>query len=222
MKTITINTLIGTKVKEIGAEQYRETKILKVFEDKKQLWITVNIFGKWTMDVLAEDFEIVEEIEMKEEIRCPDFSNAKVGDVVYSPNFGKGKITRLNVIGFHPLFVEFEHLGMEYTSQGKLPNYDIYPSLFWQPIPIPTEAYVRPLPKLEVDTLVWVWDKDKTKKRLSFFERFEDGKIVCFPNGTNSAYPNNSASKYWSNWELYEPNTTTVNGGSINAPYMKR
>lgn len=147
---------------------------------------------------------------MNSEIKYPDFSNAKVGDVVYCPRRGQGTITFIKMTMVTPLIVEFKipddkHIKRSYTLQGKAREKDLHPSIFWQPIPIPDEAYVKPLPKLEVDTLVWVWDNHRhTNKRIRFFKGFtEKGSAVTYCDGQTSKTMNEISA--WDNWELYEP-----------------
>lgn len=145
MKKITINTPIGTKVKEISVEEYKEYEILKVFENKKHLWITINIFGKYQIDALAKYYEIIEE-----KIKYPDFSNAKVGDIVYSSIFGKGIVEQIFENKKYPISVRFTARGIETFKFDGCSGFEMgYPTLFWQPILIPDEAYIKPLPKNE-------------------------------------------------------------------------
>ncbi len=129
------------------------------------------------------------------------FSNAKVGDRVWSVANGWGTIIRIDLNRF-PIVVDFTNSVRScYTKEGIFTPNDAIPSLFWNEFEIPEEAYIRPLPKLDVDTKVLVWDGlMKCRRYFSHFN--EHGKIVCFDSGTS--WSNNGKLVWWSNWELYK------------------
>ena len=136
-----------------------------------------------------------------------DFSKAKAGDKVWSYKYGWLTIRSINC----PLFLEYpieavtnSGLRTSYTVEGKAHISDIHPTLFWNEFEIPEEAFEKPLPSLEVDTLVWVWNNYETNKVLRFFSHFDDGYIYAFIDGRDSSYnPDNTIR--WNYWELYEP-----------------
>lgn len=193
---ITLNTPLGTKV--YHKDTKIEYKIEKIHNNLGFLKILLN--GYW---VYANEYLIIE--EPKEEIKYPDFSNAKVGDKVWSVSYGWGEIDYIEKEGgVYPLSVEFVKDYVTYTLSGKEHDYENQ-SLFWNEFEIPESAYKKPLPKLEVDTLVWVWSSDKALKKVRFFKQFtRDGKILAFDDGCDSK--TTTFVTEWDNWELYKLN----------------
>ena len=126
----------------------------------------------------------------------------KVGDRVWGVQYGWGAVTEIATNSSYPIAV-YGH-GHNYTPEGKKYTMESYPTLFWQEVVIPTEAFIKPLPQLEVDTKVIVWGEgSKHKRHFSHF--LGNGKICCFNDGATSW-----ASKFineWDNWELYEEET---------------
>ena len=136
-----------------------------------------------------------------------DFTNLKVGDKVWSSRDGWLRITSIyDIAGIvYPIEATSDGgLRTSFTMEGKEHISDIYPTIFWNEFEIPNEAFVKPNPKLEVDTLVWVWDNCKSEKILRFFSHFNDGCIYTFCGGKDSSYKP-SARISWNYWELYEP-----------------
>ena len=141
-------------------------------------------------------------------MRNCDFSEAKVGDRVWDFQYGWGVIDGINKevgISF-PISIWFDIEEIKYFDfKGRLTS-KAKPTLFWNEFEIPKEAFEKPKPKLEVDTLVWVWwDKCKSEKLLRFFSHFDDeGYIYTFNDGKDSSYRLNTTT-CWKEWELYEP-----------------
>ena len=134
------------------------------------------------------------------------FEDAKIGDKVYSLTQGWGEVIEYETDGEeYPLIVEFEYKGIieRFTIDGRIYNKDKYPALFWNEI-----AFVvpdKPLPDLEVDTKVIVWNIEGYEKRKRYFKKFdENGKIVCFNDGTTSWSNANNKENSWNYWELAE------------------
>jgi hypothetical protein len=65
-----------------------------------------------------------------------DFSQAKVGDKVWSCEYGGGVIKQIFYNRDYPLKVYFEQTGMEesYTLKGRQALINLYPTLFWSEI----------------------------------------------------------------------------------------
>ena len=137
-----------------------------------------------------------------------DFSEAKVGDKVWSIRHGWVKILNVHHSESYPILInkgKEEIDTLSFTINGKLNGSDLYPILFWNEFEIPEIAFRKPIPKLEVDTLVWVWDKCESLKFLRFFSHFDEyGSIYTFDDGRDSSY-NLDATTDWNYWELYEP-----------------
>lgn len=134
------------------------------------------------------------------------FTNAEVGDKVWDMKYKHGVIISTNYTIGLPICVKFDSGRIEhYTIDGLL--YNSYVSnniqtLFWQEFIIPKEAFVKPMPQLEVDTKVLVWETGKQKLRR-YFSHFDDfGRIWTFDIGSTSWSGN--AVTPWTNWELYK------------------
>ena len=127
------------------------------------------------------------------------FEDARIGDGVYSLQNGWGIIMRIDE-GAYPIVVQFEEDRTSFTIEGKLYPEDKYPILFWDEIKFNIPK--KPLPDLKVDTEVIVWDiKDFMYKR--YFKEFNnDGKIVCFSDGSTS-WSSDGNTETWRHWELY-------------------
>jgi len=134
------------------------------------------------------------------------FSNARVGDKVWSVRYGWGKIVKIDKVSSYMLKVQFENEKRgAYQYDGKLHFEDVNPDLFWQEFEIPEKAFERPLPDLEVDTKVLVWQEggnfeDHEKRYFSHFTK--DGKIACFDDGATS-WSAGYVTR-WDNWRLAE------------------
>ena len=113
------------------------------------------------------------------------FEDAKVGDRVWCILYGWGTIANISSNIIRPLEVAFEHNNLFYMRNGKCSEIDVNQSLFWDEVVItPPE---KPLPKLEVDTKVLVWDNRRRQHIKRHFSHFDkDGTINVFANGTTS------------------------------------
>lgn len=73
------------------------------------------------------------------------FSNAKIGDGVWSSVYGKGDIVNIESKGDYPIDVKFDkEIRISYTLDGKKYKFDKYPTLFWNEFNIPTEEDDKP------------------------------------------------------------------------------
>ena len=135
------------------------------------------------------------------------FSDAKAGDRVWSFVYNCfGTIEKINNLESRPLLVRYDNGGYDnYYFNGKGYIDAPQPTIFWQEFEIPKEAFIKPLPKLEVDTKVLVWDESgnfKNKKHFSHFDK--DGTINCFACGSSSWTNEYTDTVKWKNWELYK------------------
>jgi hypothetical protein len=140
------------------------------------------------------------------------FKNAQIGDRVWDVRYGWGEITELNKSCVYSLTAKFinnddalQHYS--YTVEGKATVFHNFPILFWNEFKAPSEAYIKPLPKLTKDTKVLVWDENdlfnKSRKHKRYFSHFsEDGKIYCYEQGCTSWSA--TTTQVWDNWELYK------------------
>ena len=84
------------------------------------------------------------------------FRNAKIGDKVWSFNYGWGVITEIKLDNdFYPIIVTYLQGIQEcYTYEGKWHVKNVYPTLFWDEVKF--EIPPKPMSKLEVDTKILV------------------------------------------------------------------
>ena len=123
------------------------------------------------------------------------FEDAKVGDRVWCLLHGWHPIidTQHNVN--YPILTRkgsYTIDGRNYSNNGRI--------LFWDEVIITPPP--KPLPKLEVDTKVVVWDfeEDKYKIRGHFSHFNKYGSIFIFANGTTSW--SGSSTVGYRNWKL--------------------
>ena len=114
------------------------------------------------------------------------FEDAKVGDRVWALSFGWGTVVDINKYrNLYPIQVSFGLTTCTYTTDGKSFIDHISQALFWDEVVItPPE---KPLPKLQVDTKVLVWDNSNCIKIKGHFSHFDEkGKMHVFASGTTS------------------------------------
>jgi hypothetical protein len=128
-------------------------------------------------------------------------TNIKVGDKVWESCRGWSEVVELDDESVYKIMTNFN----SYTIDGKYHTRDSFPSLFWNEFEIPKEAFIKPVPKMAIDTKVLVWDFHKDTKTKRYFSHFDNnGNISCFGDGATSWTAVNSATSTWRNWELYE------------------
>jgi hypothetical protein len=87
------------------------------------------------------------------------FRKAKVGDKVWSVAHGYGIVLSIKRgANNYPLRVQFNLYKHTYTYTGKDKICNAFQTLFWQEFEIPKEASIKPLPDIEINTKVLVWD----------------------------------------------------------------
>jgi len=132
------------------------------------------------------------------------FSNAKVGDKVFDYLKQEwGVIQDVDNSQILPLLVKFSEKSFGgYTYKGTISIYDTLPILFWDEVK-PITPPEKPIPDLEVDTKVIVWNNNCPRNKLkAYFSHFKDGKIYCFDSGTTSWSATTTFT--WDNWELVD------------------
>ena len=128
----------------------------------------------------------------------------KAGDIVYHYKHGKGEVIEVLSRGKYPIIVQFNGYEDDFTKDGrKLENHP--PTLSLTPYDLVNGGFSqdRPLPDIEVDTLVYVryaggeW-------RMRFFSHFGgDGVILCFDRQQKSTETGVEGS--WEEWSLTNP-----------------
>ena len=126
-----------------------------------------------------------------------------IGDRAWTTSHGWGVVTEIVTDSSYQITIH-DH---SYTQEGKHYSSDMCPSLFWQEVVIPPETLIKPLPQLEVDAKVIVWDGGVEREHKRHFSHFLDnGNICCFDSGATSwAY---KCTNEWDNWELYKEEET--------------
>ena len=123
------------------------------------------------------------------------FENAKVGDRVWCLLYGWQTIESTDFNINYPIATKKG----TYTYDGKVQLSSQNRTLYWDEIVITPPS--KPLPKLEVDTKVLVWDTDETMKQKRYFSYFDsNSNIYVFVHGGTS-WTSSQTAKYH-NWEL--------------------
>ena len=125
------------------------------------------------------------------------FEDAKVGDKVYHYRYGWSTITNIKKESDYPIIIDYD---FSFTYEGFTDKSDKNRTLFWDEVVITPPP--KPLPRLDVDTKVLVWnfeeDKYKIKGHFSHFNKY--GSMFIFANGTTSW--SSSTTIGYRNWEL--------------------
>ena len=126
------------------------------------------------------------------------FEDAKVGDRVFHYKYGWKTISHIKEESSYPIIIDYD---FSYTYNGFAEKTDSNPSIFWDEVKIVPPS--KPLPKLEIDTKVLVWDSEKKVKLHRHFSHFEkNGKIVTFAEGRTSWSQGDKSVVDWEYWEL--------------------
>lgn len=124
------------------------------------------------------------------------FETAAVGDAVWSAEHGWGIVKAIRPETPWPVRAEFRRGTASYTWDGRDDSNEPR-TLYWEELVIP----VKPLPKLKVDTLVRVWNKDRSRAKLRYFSHFEGTKLYTYLWGATSVTTEGD-SAIWENWEV--------------------
>ena len=124
------------------------------------------------------------------------FETARVGDRVFHYRYGWSTITNIREESNYPITIDYD---FSFTYEGFADKSDKNQVLFWDEVVI-TPPH-KPLPKLEVDTKVLVWDDGETMKQKRYFSYFDsNSNIFVFVHGGTS-WTSTQTAKYH-NWEL--------------------
>lgn len=131
------------------------------------------------------------------------FETAKIGDRVWSLTKGWGEIIRIDYDSVYPLSVKYDSGGIvTFTFGGYLFIDGAIQSLFWDEVVI--EAPAKPLPDLQVDAKVVVWNHGQ-KHNMHFSHFAEVRGIVrmfTFDSGKTSFTTQETSS--WGSYEVME------------------
>lgn len=123
------------------------------------------------------------------------FETAKVGDRVWDIGRGWGTVQEV-LPSKWPVRVRFDTSCQESYTYAGGETMSTPRTLFWDELVIP----IKPLPKLEVDTLVRVWDRSRDRAKLRYFSHFEGTKIFTYHWGATSITADTTST--WENWEV--------------------
>ena len=129
------------------------------------------------------------------------FEHAEVGDKVWDIRQGWGVVSKITPSHTYPIDVEFEYEDDTYTWDGYFTLDNVNPSLFWDEIKI--EAPPKPLPDLQVDAKVFVWNNPESRLCRHFSHFDEDGVLHTFDHGRTS-FSSIGSTDSWSCWKLAE------------------
>lgn len=130
----------------------------------------------------------------------------KVGDTVYQWQYGNGKVIKMYGDGDFPIVVKFDSgLITTFTSDGRYSTGKA-PCLSLKPYDLVNGGFSqeRPLPDIEVDTLVYVRGKITEEWKMRFFSHFgEDGVMRCF--SWQQKFAETKLTTTWAEWSLTNP-----------------
>ena len=135
------------------------------------------------------------------------FKNHKVGDKVWNLQTKKWEtIEKIIKDSNYPIHTQYSTYKKDGRARDNAMIATIYPNEFG--LVIPDEAYVKPKPKLAINTKVIVWKKgEDNRKHNRYFNQFDiDGRAVCYPEGTTSFTRNATCRPFevWDNYEIYK------------------
>lgn len=127
------------------------------------------------------------------------FETAKVGDKVWSIEYGWGEIQSLTEMETYPVKVVFPmEQPQSYTRRGHRLLTHARRTLFWDEVVI--EAPIKPMPVLKVDAKVFVCGIGCDQWLKRHFSHFEKGVIHTFDDGHTSW--TGGPTTAWENWEV--------------------
>ena len=124
------------------------------------------------------------------------FEDAKVGDRVFHYKYGWKTISHIKEESSYPIIVDYD---FSYTYNGFAEKTDLNPSIFWDEVKIVPPS--KPLPKLEVDTKVLVWEEGSYKTKAHFSHFDDKCRMWVFSSGKTS-WSNDNNTQSWNYWEL--------------------
>ena len=132
------------------------------------------------------------------------FETASIGDEVWCISMGWGTITNVLNVEDYPITVDFESGKQDsFTMEGRLYSDDLSPTLFWSEVRIVVPT--KPLPKLNKDDCVEVWNANTIDPTITYkrhFSHFEDGNIFCFGDGGTSWTRTRTQVNGWNRWRI--------------------
>lgn len=133
------------------------------------------------------------------------FEFAKLGDRVFDylrQDWGEVVAIDSSLYIHYPLIVSFNNESRSYTFDGRESIDCVAQTLFWDEAPLIVPPK-KPLPALELDTKVLVWDSFEDYKRKRHFSHFDEhGRLWVFEGGRTSWSTDDVVG--YKNWELVE------------------
>jgi len=132
------------------------------------------------------------------------FETAKIGDRVWSVEYGWGVIQ--SVLHAYVNLIQVKFAGdfcIAFSLSGSQLPWCETQTLFWDEVVI--KVPVKPLPELEIDTKVLVWNDPSEKHRRHFSHFSNDGRVHTFDAGSTSfSKLHRNSVTGWDYWELAE------------------
>ena len=171
--------------------------------------------GVWARDEVVDSYMIIylqtatdyntaivtkQEWENRKMSKEAMFADVKVGDKVWDSRQGWGVVEALIPHSDYPICVDFVNTEDTYTLDGYYTEDDINPSLFWDEIEI--KAPPKPVPELEVDTKVIVWQDVDCTPLKRHFSHFDSDGVLCAFAGGRTSHTSCGTTATWDNWKL--------------------
>lgn len=140
-----------------------------------------------------------------------NFSKVNIGDTVFHIKHGHGVVASLDFcrdkvrVAFK---TERGSMQRDFTLEGKVNKNDVLPSLYWRK---PIITYPAPLPAIQEDAQVLVWNEGDDNKERAYFSHWQGEKAAVFKDGRDSW---TSAGRYKS--EMYDLYDYVVEFGVVN------
>jgi hypothetical protein len=128
-----------------------------------------------------------------------DFTSMKIGDRVWTFQFGWGVIERMDLADKYPVCVRVgEHRIESFTKDGKWVTDATNPGLFLNDFKVPPCAFIPPM---TVDTKLLVRDIGDKYWKKRYFKKFCGKRVVCFEDGSTS-FSTSGSETVWEEWKL--------------------
>ena len=128
------------------------------------------------------------------------FNDVELGARVWSVIFGWGTVTNKGDSRVYNVEVEFDNGRVVYHAADGTFDHNQLQTLFWGEIKF--EIPDKPLPKLEVDAKLIVWN-DEHLKYSAHFSHYHNGHVVAFSAGRTKFTASGNVT-HWSNWEVVD------------------
>lgn len=130
----------------------------------------------------------------------------KVGDRVYHHVYGWGIVIEIDCQNIYEVFVLFNKLKISFTKDGKLSEFDKFPSLSFTKYDFVNGGFSqkRPLPNIKRDQLIYVRMCKNREWCMRYFSHFDkNGLVSCFNDQKKST--NADCATTWNFYSIENP-----------------